>query len=97
MLDLKMLLRRITSQQEDEKETLKEAIDELDLEMARRAMLYDLRNDVFDVNKGNNKYIVSGIEEAEQNINNLESKIKETREKIAALTYQVEYMMQRNV
>ncbi|WP_143321043.1 hypothetical protein [Clostridium sp. HBUAS56010] len=97
MLDLKVLLRRITSQREDESDTLKEAIDELDLEKARRAMLYDLRNDAFDVSMGNNKYIVSGIEEAEQNIINLEGKIKETREKIAALTYQLDYMKARNV
>ncbi len=97
MLDLKMLLRRITSQREDETETLKETVDELDLERARRAMLYDLRNNAFDVNIGNNKYIISGIEEAEQNIINLEGKIKETREKIAALTYQVDYMKQKNV
>lgn len=97
MLDLKMLLRRITSQREDETETLKETVDELDLERARRAMLYDLRNNAFDVNIGNNKYIISGIEEAEQNIINLEGKIKETREKIAALTYQVDYMKRKNV
>lgn len=97
MFDAKELLRRITSQRELESDALKKANDELDLEKARRVMLYDLRNDEFNTNIGKNKYILSGIDEADQNVIDLEEEIKEIRLRISALTYQLDYMKARNV